>query len=116
MRTFIASKIHGIRVTGKGVAYHGSVTVCRALLAAAGIQPYEQVHVVNLRNGARWITYALPGEEGQFELNGGGARLGEIGDECIVLAYQTAATMKPASVVFVDERNRPADAMAYQHA
>ena len=113
MRTFIASKIHGIRVTAKAVAYHGSVTICRALLDLAGIEPYEQVHVVNLRNGARWITYALPGDPGVFELNGGGAHLGDIGDECIVLAYRIGRRMEPAAVLFVDEHNQRADQLTY---
>jgi len=64
MRTFIAAKIHGVTVTACHLNYHGSQSLPASLMQAVGIQPYEQVHVVNLKNGRRWITYALTGPEG----------------------------------------------------
>jgi len=54
MRTFIAAKIHGVTVTGCHLNYHGSQSLPLSLMKAMGIQPYEQVHVVNLKNGRRW--------------------------------------------------------------
>ncbi len=106
MRTFVSGKIHGIRVTSKSVAYHGSVGLSRELLAAVEIQPFEQVHIVNLTTGSRWITYALPLDEpGAFSLNGGGARLGEVGDECVVMSFETRDTYRPAKVVHLNEHN-----------
>lgn len=106
-RAYVAAKIHGICVTDASVRYHGSVTIGAELLVAAGIAPYEQVHVVNLATGHRWITYALPGPAGAFTLNGGGARLGAIDDECIVIAYTwTSGEYEPARVVFCDRRNK----------
>jgi aspartate 1-decarboxylase len=107
LRTFVGAKIHGIRVTGKSVHYTGSVSISRALMEAASIVPYERVDVVNLNNGARWTTYALEAGEGEFTLNGGGARLGEIGDPCVVMTYVTVDGRFPgANVVFCDARNR----------
>ena len=81
---------------------------------AAGIAPYEQVHVVNLENGARWVTYALPGGPGVFELNGGGAHLGEVGDSCIVLAYVTASEFTEAKVIFINEQNAVTERLVYE--
>src|SRR5215472_8626119 len=115
MKVFLSAKIHGIRVTDKSLHYMGSVAVCRDLLKAAEIEPYEQVHVVNLANGQRWMTYAIPGKPGTFSLNGGGARLGEVGDVCIVMTFETLADYIPARVVYCDEKNRVADVCQYAH-
>jgi aspartate 1-decarboxylase len=106
MRSFVSAKLHGLRVTGKSVAYEGSVSIDETFLALAGIDPYEQVHIVNLANGNRWVTYALPIEApGVFTLNGGGARLGELGDECVVMAYRLEERFSGARVVFFDHAN-----------
>ncbi len=113
MRTFISSKIHGIRVTDKSVDYHGSVAIDGDLLREAGIEHYEQVAVVNLTNGERWETYAIPGGPGEFSLRGGGSRLGEIGDSCVILAYQQSTEFVGASVVFVDPKNTVIETMRY---
>lgn len=113
MKIYVSAKLHGLRVTDKSLNYHGSVAICRTLLKAAGIQPYEQVHVVNLANGNRWVTYALPGETGMFSLNGGGARLGEIGDICIVMTFEMLEQYRPAIVVHCDEKNGIAKRFRY---
>ena len=113
MKVFLSAKIHGIHVTDKSLHYLGSVAICRDLLRAAQIQPYEQVHVVNLANGQRWITYAIPGQPGTFSLNGGGARLGEVGDVCILMTFEMLADYVPARVVYCDEKNRVADVRQY---
>ncbi len=106
MKQFIAAKIHGIVATDRSVDYHGSVGICATLMAAAGIDPYEQVQVVNLRTGDRWITYAIADRPGTFALNGGSARLGEVGDRCLVMTYQVSDRPVPARVVFCDAQNR----------
>ena len=106
MKTYIAAKIHGVHVTDKSVSYHGSISVGRALMEAAGIEEFEQVQVVNLRNGERWVTYAIAHEEDQAcTLNGGSALLGEIGDRCILMTYVTSDAFSPAHVIFCDENN-----------
>jgi aspartate 1-decarboxylase len=113
MKTFVSAKIHGIRVTDKSLKYHGSVSICPRLMQAAGIEEYEQVHLVNLSTGDRWVTYAIKAEEGAFTLNGGGARLGEVGDECVILAYSTCEQFEPANVVFCDPSNRISELHRY---
>lgn len=90
LRSYVTAKIHGIAVTAASVEYHGSVTIAGELLDAAGIDPYERVFVVNLNNGARWDTYAIPGAPGVFTLNGGSARLGVPGDRCVIMTYGLA--------------------------
>lgn len=113
MKTFVSSKIHGICVTDASIEYNGSVTICQKLMQQTGINPYEQVHIVNLSNGERWITYALPGTEGVFTLNGGGAFLGQIGDRCVVMTYDTLDKYTPAKVVFCSSNNTVEKAIEY---
>ncbi|HEY1292763.1 MAG TPA: aspartate 1-decarboxylase [Chloroflexota bacterium] len=101
MKNWVAAKIHGIVVTDRHFNYHGSVTIAERLLEAAGIEPYEQVHVVNLESGARWVTYALPGPESVFETNGGGAHLAKPGDRCVVMTYAMTERFEGARVLMM---------------
>ncbi|MGN6127813.1 MAG: aspartate 1-decarboxylase, partial [Humibacter sp.] len=49
----------------------------------------EQVHVLDVDNGARFVTYALAGERGSgsIQVNGAAARLVHCGDLVIVASY-----------------------------
>lgn len=115
MRTFVAAKLHGLRVTAASVDYHGSVGISRDLLQEVDIAPYERVTIVNLNNGARWDTYALALDEPrQFSLNGGSARLGVVGDPCVVMTWQTCHEMSPAWVAILDQWNRVVDRLTYE--
>ena len=112
MRTMISGKIHRATVTGADLHYVGSITIDADLLDAADILPGEQVHVLNLQNGERLVTYAILGKRGtgQMMLNGPAARLAYKGDTIIVIAYAEmddaeAQTFK-ATVVKVDAKNR----------
>lgn len=114
-RTMLRGKIHRATVTEANVDYVGSLTVDSDLLRAADILPYEQVLVVNLRNGARLETYAIEGEAGSGVIcaNGAAAHLIHPGDLVIVMSYQLvedreAAAVEP-QVVFVDAANRIVD-------
>lgn len=112
-RHMMRAKIHRATVTGVDPDYEGSITVDPHLLKAAGILPHEQVHVLDIANGARLITYAIEGEpgEGQVELNGAAAKLVDPGDSVIVIAYAELEEDElpgfEPTVVLVDERNRP---------
>jgi aspartate 1-decarboxylase len=111
-RTFLGSKIHNCTLTGTHLAYVGSISIDETLLLAASILPHEQVQVVNVNNGERLITYAIPApaHSGIVELNGAAARLGAPGDRVIIMTYlqlhQEAWENHEPNVVFVDERNR----------
>lgn len=112
-RIMLKSKIHRATLTGTDLNYEGSITVDPILLEAADILPGEQVHVLNLNNGQRLITYAIQGERGSgvMLLNGPAARLGMVGDIVVVLTYanfdETDIADYNPNVVLVDKENRP---------
>ena len=88
-RTMLKSKIHRGTVTGSDLHYVGSITIDQDLLDAADIREHEQVHVVDVDNGARFETYTISGERGSGEIciNGAAARLVHNGDTIIVISY-----------------------------
>lgn len=111
-RSLLLAKIHSCTLTAANLHYMGSISIDQSLLEAAGILPYEQVQVVNVANGERFITYAIaaPSNSGAIELNGAAARLGVAGDRLIIMTYgqfspEELKNHRP-TVVMVDERNR----------
>ncbi|WP_376795558.1 aspartate 1-decarboxylase [Thermogemmatispora sp.] len=111
-RTMCKSKIHRATVTMADLNYVGSITIDQDLLEAANIYPYEKVQVVNVTNGSRLETYAIPGERGSgvICLNGAAARLNAVGDIVIVMSYalfseEEIRSLRPR-IVLVDENNR----------
>jgi aspartate 1-decarboxylase len=88
-RTMLKSKIHRATVTGSDLHYVGSITIDPDLLDAADILEHEQVHVVDVDNGARFETYTIAGERGsgEIQVNGAAARLVHHGDTIIVISY-----------------------------
>jgi aspartate 1-decarboxylase len=108
----LKSKIHRATVTGSDLHYVGSITVDPELLEAADILEHEQVHVVDVDNGARFETYTIAGERGSgaIQVNGAAARLVHHGDTIIVISYAQydAAELErhQARVVHVDSENR----------
>jgi aspartate 1-decarboxylase len=108
----LRAKIHRATVTDSNLNYVGSVTIDRELMEAAGIFVNEQVHVANVTNGQRLVTYVMEGERGSQTicLNGAAARLAAIGDTVIIFAYahidiKEAPNFKPV-IVLVDEKNK----------
>jgi len=111
-RQMLKSKIHRAFVTDANIDYEGSISIDRDLLDAADILPNEKVLIVNLENGARIESYAIPGERGSgvFCLNGGAAKYGKRGDCVIVITFCTldeneVRTCVP-KVVKVNSKNR----------
>ena len=110
-RTMLKSKIHRATITGSDLNYVGSITIDPDLLEAADILPHEQVHVVDVNNGARFVTYTLTGERGSgvIQVNGAAARLVHSGDTIIVISYAEYSRKDLASyepvVVHVDRSN-----------
>ena len=102
------SKLHRLSVTEADLNYIGSITIDKALMEAAGILPGERVFIVNNNNGARFDTYVIegPAQSGMVCLNGAAARLAQVGDVIIVMAFaqmtpEEAKTFTP-KVVFPD--------------
>lgn len=104
------SKIHRATVTRTDLDYEGSCSLGPELLRAAGIVVGEQVHIVNVTNGARAVTYAIEGVAGEVALNGAMAHIGTVGDTVIVITYANVDDSEVerfrARVVHVGEDNR----------
>ncbi len=101
LRSILKSKIHRIRVTDKNLHYEGSLTIDEEILKKADLLEGEMVYVVNVTNGNRWETYVMRGKKGSGEcvLNGGTARLGEIGDELIIISFALIDTTQARSFI-----------------
>ena len=111
-RTLLKSKIHRVAVTQCELHYEGSCAIDEDLLDAANIMANEQVHIWNINNGERFITYAIKGERGSgmISVNGSAARRASAGDLLIIAAFaqvheDQVATHEP-QLVFVDANNR----------
>ena len=113
-RRMMKSKIHRATVTGADLHYVGSITLDPVLMRLADIREHEQVHVLDVDNGARFETYAIPGGPRDVVLNGAAARLVHPGDRLIVITYADYEDAElddfVPRVVHVDSRNRPVDA------
>lgn len=111
--TVLKSKIHRARITGANLDYEGSISIDKNLLDSAGIMVYERVQVVNLNNGSRFETYVIEGKSGSGEvaLNGPAARLGQVGDQIIIMSYAAMSAEKASefepTLIVVDPKNRP---------
>jgi aspartate 1-decarboxylase len=110
-RTMMKSKIHRATVTGADVDYVGSITLDPELMRLADLREFEQVHVLDIDNGARLETYAMAGSTGDVILNGAAARLISPGDRVIVITYADYEEAELAAfepqIVHVDENNCP---------
>jgi aspartate 1-decarboxylase len=106
----IKSKIHKVSITGANLHYVGSITIDEDLIDAANLIEYEKVHVLNLNNGERLVTYVIKGKRGSGDicLNGAAARKVIVGDVIIIMSYaildfQEAKSFKPI-IIFPDTK------------
>jgi aspartate 1-decarboxylase len=112
LREMLKSKIHRATVTGCDLYYEGSISIDQDLQEAAGLLPNEAVHIWNVNNGARFMTYVINGERGSGEIsvNGGAARQVQRGDILTIASFCHVDEKEIAShhprVVLVDESNR----------
>ena len=110
-RIMMKSKIHRATITGADLNYIGSITLDTRLMELADIREHEQVHVLDIDNGARFETYVIPGGPGDVILNGAAARLVHPGDKVIVITYaqydEAELAKHEPRVVHVDEHNQP---------
>ncbi len=102
---YLKSKLHGLTVTNKNLNYIGSIKLDKEFLEKSNIKPYEVVLVINLNNGERFETYVIPAPRGSkiVSLQGGTARLGEVGDKIIVMSFAYLAPdekFKPINIIF----------------
>ncbi len=110
--TMLKAKLHQARVTHSELMYEGSCAIDSDLLDRAGIREYEQIHIYNVNNGERFVTYAIRAEAGSgvISVNGAAARLAAPGDMVIVCAYvalsrEELETFQP-TLIYLDAQNR----------
>lgn len=117
-RPMMLSKLHRATVTQADLEYVGSITVDEELMEAADLLPNQQVDVLDITNGARLTTYAIPGPRGgrDIQINGAAAHLVEVGDRVIIVAYGSMsdedAHLHVPRVVVLDEHNAIVPAVA----
>ncbi len=111
-RTLLKSKIHRVKTTHAELHYEGSCAIDEDLLDASGIVENEQIHIWNVDNGERFVTYAIKGQRGtgMISVNGSAARRAAVGDLLIIAAFaqlneEELATHKP-KLVFVNDQNQ----------
>ena len=111
-RILLKSKIHRVATTHAELHYEGSCAIDEDLLDAAGICENEQVHIWNIDNGERFVTYAIKGQRGSgmISVNGSAARRAQVGDLLIIAAFaqvheDQVASHKP-KLVFVNDKNQ----------
>lgn len=111
-KTLCSSKIHRATITQANLNYIGSITIDKTLILAANLSVFEQVHVVNITNGNRFVTYVIEGEpdSGIICVNGAASRLVQPQDLIIVLAYAQVHMLDleqfQPKIVFVDCFNK----------
>ena len=110
-KIMLTAKLHRATVTDRDIEYEGSIQIDEALMEEVGISSYEQVHIYDINNGNRLITYVIPGERGSgmISVNGAAARLVERKDRIIIAAYgmmsiDTVENHQPR-VLLLDESN-----------
>ena len=118
--TMLKGKIHRAVVQQAELDYVGSITVDPELMKAAGIIEYEKEQIVDVENGSRFETYTIAGEpgSGMICLNGAAARMVQVGDHIIIMAYceldaEEVKEHKPY-VVFVDDENKIKSVARYE--
>ncbi len=111
--TLLKAKIHRATVTMADLHYEGSISIDTDLLDASGILVNEKVDVLNINNGERFTTYAIPAKAGSgaIQVNGAAARKVQAGDQVIIIAYasmsEDEAKKYQPKVVLVGEGNKP---------
>lgn len=118
LKTVLNSKLHRARVTQSDLHYVGSITIDEDLMDKAGLQVNEQVHVLDITNGERIVTYVIPGARGSgvIGINGAAAHLMKVDDLVIICSYvqldaSEVADHKP-TVLLVNEENKVKEALA----
>lgn len=115
LRHLLRSKLHRVTTTHAELHYIGSCAIDENLMDAAGIVEFEQIHIWNVSNGERFVTYAMRAGRGSgtISVNGSAARRAQVGDILIIATFAMWSEAELAShkptVVFVDDKNRITD-------
>ncbi|MFQ6082930.1 MAG: aspartate 1-decarboxylase [Candidatus Aminicenantia bacterium] len=111
-RIVLKSKIHQATVTETNINYEGSLTLDETLMEAAEMIPFEQIHIYNISNGERFITYLIKGEKdsGIVCINGAAARKVTLGDKIIIASYglidENDLNFSLPKIILLDNNNK----------
>ena len=111
-RIMLKSKIHNATVTESNIDYEGSLSLDEDLMQKADMVPNEQIHVYNISNGERFITYLIKAEKdsGIIGVNGAAARKAKAGDKIIIATYvsidENEIDFFNPTVLIMDEGNK----------
>jgi aspartate 1-decarboxylase len=111
-RNILKSKIQRAVVTETNIDYDGSLTVDESLLKEADLVPFEQVHVYNISNGERFVTYIIKGEKdsGVIGVNGAAVHKASAGDLLIIASYtlmdEEEISFFLPKIVLLDKNNK----------
>ncbi|MGN6616288.1 MAG: aspartate 1-decarboxylase [Ilyomonas sp.] len=114
----LRTKVQQLIVTESSESYPGSIALPDEIIEAAGFRLFEQVHVNNLSNGNRIVTYVVRSKKpGAVTLNGAASKLFKKGDKIHVLAYgyfteQDADEFEP-QIIYADENNKLIEVKTY---
>jgi len=112
LRTLMTGKLHRVTTTAAEIDYIGSCAIDKNLMDAAGILPNEQIHLWNVNNGERLVTYAIeaPPGSGIISVNGSAAHRARVCDILILATFgqltETEARHHQPKVVFVNQHNQ----------
>ena len=87
--TVLKSKLHRVKVTSTNLDYDGSCGIDKDWMDTLDIKEYEQLHIYNISNGNRFVTYAFSEDAGskKISLNGAAAHKANKEDLIIVCSY-----------------------------
>lgn len=111
IKTVLNAKLHRVTTTHAELDYEGSCAIDGQLLDVAGIQEFEQIHIYNVNNGERFVTYAIRAEDksGIISVNGAAAHKARPGDLLIICTFAQIHTAEMAqhhpTLVYVDAAN-----------
>lgn len=110
MRILLKSKIHNAVVDKALVDYEGSISLPRKLMEEADIIEGEQLHIWNVTNGNRLVTYAIASEDNRtISVNGAAAKLCFPGDRIIIASFgiytEQEAKEHRAKIIILNNRN-----------
>ena len=118
LRTILKSKIKKVKVTKSSIKYEGSIGLPDDLIAAADLNLFEQVHVNNLSNGNRIITYVIrSNEKGSITINGAASKHFSAGDEIHILSFvqlsEDDVKIFAPKLIITDENNELLEILNY---
>ena len=108
LREVLASKIHLATITEANLNYIGSITIDKVLMDLVGIWPGQKMLVVDVTNGVRLETYAIPGKpnSGAICMNGAAAHLIKKGDKVIIMGFVISNKPVKPKIILVDKNNK----------